>query len=171
VKPYLQKIDTATRGRRYDVTPLFADEQAFSQLVADLTRPLEGVGLDAVACIDALGFILGTAIAGRLALPVVPIRKGGKLPVAGEALEFEDYSGERKRLEIRRGLFRQGARVLLVDEWIETGAQVAAAAELIERQGGTIIGIAAIRMDHCDRTAEIAGRYPVHTVWPDESDG
>lgn len=168
MKPYLSKIDTATTGRRYDVTPLFADEQAFSQLVADLAQPLKGTELDAVACIDALGFILGTAIAGRLGLPVIPIRKGGKLPVAGEALEFEDYSGERKRLEIRRGLLRHGARVLLVDEWIETGAQIAVAAELIERQGATIAGIAAIRMDRCDRTAELASRYPVYTVWPDE---
>ena len=168
MKPYLSKIDTATTGRRYDVTPLFADVAGFSQLVADLSAPLAGAGADAVACIDALGFILGAAIAARLGLPVVPIRKGDKLPVAGEAIEFTDYSGERKHLEMRRGLLGPGARVALVDEWIETGTQISVAAELIERQGATIVAVATIRMDRNERTQAIARRFPVHTVWEEE---
>ena len=53
----------------------------------------------------------------------------------------------------------------VVDEWIETGAQIGAAATLIEAQGGTIVGIATINMDANDKTAMISGKYRVHTVW------
>ena len=161
-------IDTATLGNRYDVTPMFADAKYFEQLVEDLAGPFHNTQLDCVACIDALGFILGTAIARRLGVGVIPIRKGGKLPVETDSEEFRDYSDELKRLEIRRDILPPQARVLLVDEWIETGAQIGAAATLIEAQGGTIVGIATINMDVNDKTAKISRKYRVHTVWEGE---
>jgi adenine phosphoribosyltransferase len=165
MKPYLERIDTVTLGRRYDVTPVFADAQCFGELVEDLAAPFQGVQLDCVACVDALGFILGTAIARHLGIGIVPIRKGGKLPVEVNAQDFHDYSGEMKRLEVRRDAFLPEARVLLVDEWIETGAQVKAALRLIESQGGVVVGIASINMDANEDTAEISSQYRVHTVW------
>ncbi|MFH1680220.1 MAG: phosphoribosyltransferase family protein [Candidatus Eisenbacteria bacterium] len=165
MKPYLCKIDTAATGGRNDVTPLFADAECFGQLVEDLTRPFQNTRIDCVACIEALGFILGTAIARRLAVGVVPIRKGGKLPVDTDGLEFRDYSGDVKRLEIRRDAFPPGARVLLVDEWIETGAQIQAAAAMIEAREGTVVGIATIRMDANDQTAAIGRKYRVCSAW------
>jgi adenine phosphoribosyltransferase len=118
--------------------------------------------------IDALGFILGTAIARRLDVGIIPIRKGGKLPVETEGMEFRDYSGKLKRLEIRKDVLSDQARILLVDEWIETGTQILSAAELIESQGGTIIGIATINMDFNDETAAISRKYHVHQVWEKE---
>jgi len=60
---YLRLIDTNTPGPRYDVTPLFADYEAFSFLVEDLLEGFIGVEFDCVVGIDALGFILGTAVA------------------------------------------------------------------------------------------------------------
>ncbi len=165
MKPYLEKIDTKTLGNRYDVTPLFADRDCLGQLVEDLAEPFDDGGVDCVACIDALGFILGTAVARRLGVGVVPIRKGGKLPVEVDVAECTDYTGEVKRLEVRKDAFRPGMRVLVVDEWIETGAQVKAAIRLIESQSATVIGIASICMDENDDTAEIRGRYRVQTVW------
>jgi adenine phosphoribosyltransferase len=165
MKPYLRKVDTATAGNRYDVTPLFADAESFAQLVEDLATPFQNEQIDCVACIDALGFILGTAIACRLEVGVIPIRKGGKLPVESHGTEVQDYSGELKRLEIRKDILPVHARVLLVDEWIETGAQIKAAATLIEAQLGTIVGIVAINMDSNEQTAGIKSKYRVQTVW------
>jgi adenine phosphoribosyltransferase len=78
---YLRLIDIHTRGPRYAVTPLFGDYEAFMGLVRDLGRPFESVEFEVVAGIDALGFILGTALALRLHKGSLPIRKGGKLPV------------------------------------------------------------------------------------------
>ena len=59
-------------------------------------------------------------------------------------------------------------RVLLVDEWIETGTQARAAAELVERAGGVIAGIAAIAFRRNDRTAPLWARYRCHGLWPEQ---
>ena len=133
---YRDLIDTATDGPRYDVTPLFADYDAFAQLVSDLLYPFRENQFDCVVGIDALGFILGTAVAIHSKKAFVPIRKGGKLPVVSDAIGFVDYTDQVKSLELRKGAIEPGTRVLLVDEWIETGSQVKAAVELIEGQGG-----------------------------------
>src|SRR5262245_41075845 len=85
---YLRLIDTKTRGPRYDVTPLFADGQAFARLIDDLAGRCGDLTFDLVAGIDALGFILGAALALRSRRGFVPIRKGGKLPVAADAARF-----------------------------------------------------------------------------------
>ena len=144
---------------------MLADAESFNQLIEDLASPFLEIELDYVACIDALGFILGTAIACRLEVGIIPIRKGGKLPVETYSKEFRDYSHEVKRLEIRKDILPANAHVLLVDEWIETGAKVRAAASLIESQRGSIVGIATINMDRNDKTRDIREKYQVHTVW------
>jgi len=169
MKPYLCKIDTETPGNRNDVTPLFADAECFGQLVDDLAGPFQNTQLDYVACVDSLGFILGTAIANRLDLGVIAIRKGGKLPVEVDSEEFQDYSGEVKRLEIRRDVLPPRSRILLVDEWIETGAQVSAAITLIEGHGAIVAGIATINMDDNERTRSISSRYEVYSVWEEDA--
>src|SRR5689334_9465137 len=102
-RPYLALIDHETSGNRCDVTPLFADYAAFSAMVDDLAALVEPLAFDAVAGIDALGFILGTALALRTQVGFVPVRKGGKLPVAVDSAECVDYTGQRKTLELRRG--------------------------------------------------------------------
>ena len=167
MKSYLSRIDRNTPGPRYDVTPLFADWEAFSQLVEDLVEPFLESGIDVVVAIDALGFILGTAIAERLGVGLVPARKGGKLPVETIRETFVDYSGEPKALELRTDALKPGAAVLIVDEWIETGAQVSAAIALVERAGARVSGIAAISIDTCPATDALRSPYTVHTIWQD----
>jgi adenine phosphoribosyltransferase len=157
---YLRLIDDHTRGARDDVTPLFADPVAFMALIDDLSRRVKEVKFDLVAGIDALGFILGTALALHHAVGLVTLRKGGKLPVDTETVTFTDYSGQVKQLELRKDVIRRGARVLIVDEWIETGTQVQAAAQLIERQGGVVVGIAVIHADLNERTRTLFELYP-----------
>ena len=162
---YLQLIDTNTHGPRYDVTPLFADYEAFTALIEDLSRPLDGIDFDVVAGIDALGFILGTAIALRFGKGFIPIRKGGKLPVEVDTCRFIDYTSHEKSLELRVDAIKRGTRVLLVDEWIETGAQVKAAVQLVEGQSGIVVGITAISMDVNEFTRPLLESYNCHTVW------
>jgi len=166
MKEYLQLIDTHTSGR-CDVTPLFADHAAFAQLTADLVRPFTSVSIDYVAGIDALGFVLGTAIATRLNKGFIPIRKGGKLPVAVTRAEFVDYSGQKKALELRKGLVKPGDRIVVVDEWIETGAQMQAAINLIEQEGGRIAGLATINVDDNPLPARLREKYLCSAVWFD----
>jgi len=117
-----------------------------------------------VAGIDALGFVLGTAMAIHLQRGFVPIRKGGKLPVLVEKEEFVDYSGQNKALEIRKGMIKNHEKVLLVDEWIETGAQVNTAINLIEKEGGLIAGIATINIDINPLTIQLRSKYKCHSI-------
>mgnify|MGYP000697296850 CR=1 FL=1 len=157
---YLDLIADGTPGNRCDVTPIFADAQAFAALVDDLVALAADHPHDVVAGLDALGFVLGAAIATRTGKGFLTIRKGGKLPVAVDRREFVDYTGERKSLELRLDAFAPGTRVLLVDEWVETGAQISTAAALIEAQGGVVAAVACI---NCDAQA-IRARYPVLAV-------
>ena len=162
---YLHLIDTNTNGQRYDVTPLFADYDAFSALVDDISAAFDSKDFDYVAGIDALGFILGAAVTICAKKGFIPIRKGGKLPVETRSISFVDYSGMQKSLEIRVDAALLGARVLLVDEWIETGTQVHAAIELIKSQQGIIAGIATIKMDDNESTQILKKKYKCYQAW------
>jgi len=115
MKKYLQLIDINTPGPRYDVTPLFSDYEAFSELVEDIANHFGSNEYDYVAGIDALGFILGTAVAVRIQKGFIAIRKSGKLPVDTLSVDFVDYSGKQKALEIRLDVIPSGARILLHD--------------------------------------------------------
>ncbi len=164
MRSYLEAIDHDTRGARCDVTPLFADPTHLRDLAVDLANPFRGSTVTRVACIDALGFILGTAVALELRTGVVPIRKSGKLPVDADREPFVDYTGSPKALEIRSRILDRSDRILLVDEWSETGAQLRAACSLVEGQGASVVGIAAIHIDRSDTTAALARRFPIHTA-------
>lgn len=163
-RTYLDLIDDQTGGPRSDVTPLFADARAFATLIDDVAAHFAPMAYDLVVGIDALGFILGGALAIRAGKGFVPIRKGGKLPVAVDSINVIDYTRQTKTLELRRGAIVPGTRVLLVDEWIETGAQVRGAIDLIERQGGMIAGIAAINIDANQATQYIRTHYVCFAV-------
>jgi adenine/guanine phosphoribosyltransferase-like PRPP-binding protein len=91
----------------------------------------------------------------------VPLRKGGKLPVNVQKASFIDYSGQKKSLEIRPDALSSTNRVLLVDEWIETAAQVKAAIQLVEGQEAKVVGVLTIVMDDSPTTKELRKRYPI----------
>lgn len=166
---YLRLIDRSkTHFKRSDVTPIFAEPAAFKALVDDVAAPWTKAGVERVVGTDALGFILGTALALRLGVGFVPVRKGGKLPVKHERATYRDYSGAEKTFELRAEPWPRGTRVLLVDDWIETGATAAAAVELIERAGGVVVGIAAIAFRKNEKTAPLFAKYRCHSVWPEQ---
>ena len=158
---YLELIDTSTLGRRYDVTPLFGNYQAFSALVGDLKELCRETEYDTVAAMDALGFYLDTAIAVKSKRPLVPIRKGGKLPVEVHKATFSDYSGKEKLSEIRLNALGPSNQVLLVDEWIETAAKVKAAIDYIERQGANVAAVLSIVVYDSQTIRELRKSYPI----------
>jgi adenine phosphoribosyltransferase len=168
---YLRLIDRSKlHYKRSDVTPIFAEPAAFRALVDDLIAPWADAqpSVERVVGTDALGFILGTALALKLGVGFVPVRKGGKLPVKNERVAYRDYSGTEKIFELRADPWRRGTRVLLVDDWIETGATAKAATELIERAGGVVAGIAAIAFRKNEKTADLWAKYRCHGVWPEQ---
>ena len=168
---YLDIMSPNTKGEKVawlDPTSIYINGDAFTQLLDDLTADLEGIDCDVVAGLDAMGFVLGAALATRIGVGFLPIRKAGKLCVDTDSVSFTNYSGRTQDMEMRTPAFAAGTRVLLVDQWIETGGTMDGAIRLVERQGGIVAGIATIAMEDNDRTAGYRAAYPVVTaVQPD----
>jgi adenine phosphoribosyltransferase len=165
---YLALIDRQTLGlpgmRCRDITPIFADPLAFDSLVTDLCRDLLRQEVDLVVGLEALGFILATAVAFRLGKGLVPIRKAGKLPVRTDRIELPVIRGQPRTLELRVGALAPGTRVLLVDDWIKSGTQIAGAIELIEVQGATVAAVMSLNVEVNQVTKPLLERYRFHTV-------
>ncbi len=126
-----------------DVTTLLADAQGFKATIAQLAEPFRTRPVDAVAGIEARGFILGGAVADRLGCGFIPIRKKGKLPwkTIGQDYTLE-YGVD--TIEIHADAIKTGERILIVDDLIATGGTAEAAAKLVRRTGGEVIGAAFI---------------------------
>lgn len=160
---YLSLMAPNTKGGAFawlDPTSIYINGAAFSDLLDDLTDPLDPEAIDVVAGLDAMGFVLGAAVAARLGRGFLPIRKAGKLCVETDAARFTNYSGRTQEMEMRRPAFPAGARVLLVDQWVETGGTMAGAIELVERQGGTVAGMVAIAIETNAQTEAYRARFP-----------
>ncbi len=122
-----------------DITPVLADAAAFAGAIDASAGAWRAAPPDAVAGIEARGFILGAALARELGCGFVPVRKPGKLP--GTTL-FEEYALEygRDRLELHADALPAGARVLVVDDVLATGGTLRAAVALLRRQGARVCG-------------------------------
>lgn len=126
-----------------DITPLLADQNAFSSII-DLIVVFYGRGnIDKVVGIEARGFILASPIAYHFGAGFVPVRKEGKLPWDSEREEYALEYGTAV-LEIHKDSVRAGERVLIVDDVLATGGTALAAAKLVERLGGKVMGIACL---------------------------
>jgi adenine phosphoribosyltransferase len=122
-----------------DVTTLLGDAQGFKAAIAQMAEPFRTQPVDAVVGIEARGFILGGAIADRLGCGFVPIRKKGKLPWKTIGQEYTlEYGVD--VIEMHEDAIKKGERILIVDDLIATGGTAEAAAKLVRRSGGTIVG-------------------------------
>jgi adenine phosphoribosyltransferase len=124
-----------------DITPLLADAPAFAAAIDRLAAPWRGAPLDALAAVEARGFLFAGPLALALGIGVIPVRKPGKLPADTISHEYDLEYG-RDRLEMHKGVLRPGARVLVVDDVLATGGTAAACMRLIEAAGGTVAGAA-----------------------------
>ena len=126
-----------------DITPLLADENAFSSVI-DLIVVHYGRGnIDKVVGIEARGFILASPVAYHFGAGFVPVRKEGKLPWDTDREEYDLEYGKAV-LEIHKDGIRPGERVLIVDDVLATGGTARATAELVQRLGGKVMGIACL---------------------------
>ncbi len=168
---YLDIMSPNTKGEKFawlDPTSIYINGDAFHDLLDDLVSDLTNVKCDVVAGLDAMGFVLGTALATRLNVGFLPIRKAGKLCVDTDSVTFSNYSGRTQDMEVRIPAFSGGTRVLLVDQWIETGGTMDGAIRLVKRQGGIVAGLVAIAMESNDTTENYREQFPCITaVRPD----
>ena len=159
---YLPLMAPNTKGPKFawlDPTSIYINAKAFHALLDDLCAPFSADEVDVVGGLDAMGFVLAAGIAARLGTGMLPIRKAGKLCVETDAVTFTNYSGRTQDMEMRKPAFAPGTRVLLVDQWIETGGTMEGAIGLVERQGGAVAGLAAIAIEDNERTQAYRERY------------
>jgi adenine phosphoribosyltransferase len=170
---YLSLMAPNTKGARFawlDPTSIYINGAAFNDLLDDLCADLDPSAIDVVAGLDAMGFVLGAAIGARLERGFLPIRKAGKLCVDTDSVSFTNYSGRTQDMEMRQPAFAPGTRVLLVDQWVETGGTMDGAIRLVERQQGVVAGLCAIVFEQNPRTDEYRQRYPcISAVVPGSS--
>ena len=124
-----------------DVTTLLGDAQGFKAAIARMVEPYRVEPIDAVAGIEARGFILGGAIADRLGCAFIPMRKKGRLPWKTIGQEYSlEYGVD--AIEIHEDAIDADERILIVDDLIATGGTAEAAVKLVRRLGGHVAGAA-----------------------------
>ncbi|MEX0742906.1 MAG: adenine phosphoribosyltransferase [Actinomycetota bacterium] len=126
-----------------DITPLLADPIAFSTVIDLIVVHFGRGNVDKVVGIEARGFIIASPVAYHFGAGFVPVRKKDKLPWNTEAAEYELEYGK-ATLEIHQDAVAPGERVLVVDDVLATGGTARATAQLVERIGGKVVGIACL---------------------------
>lgn len=125
-----------------DITPLLHSPQAFAQSVNEMVAAWKGK-VDIIAGLDARGFIFGAALAMKLGLPFLMIRKKGKLPGKVESVSYGFEYGK-DVIEVSTESLPLGKDVLIVDDLLATGGTAKAAASLVEKVGYEVAGFAFI---------------------------
>lgn len=148
-----------------DITPLLASPDGFAAAIEALVD-LSPREVDVVVGIEARGFLFGAPVALALGAGFVPIRKPAKLPRDVVSVTYElEYGTE--TLALHTDAFTAGARVLVVDDVLATGGTVVAAAELVNRLGGDLVGVSLLSeltyLGGRDRLTE-AGISPVASL-------
>ncbi|WP_037362160.1 phosphoribosyltransferase family protein [Amycolatopsis orientalis] len=133
-------------GGHADLWPVFRDGAAFAEVVKALAEPFRDAGVTAVCGIESRGFLLGGAVALELGVGFAAVRKAAGL-FPGEKLTREtdpDYRGIRQVLRMQRAALSNRDRVLLADDWIETGSQALAVRDLVAEAGAELVGCAVL---------------------------
>jgi len=148
-----------------DITPLFKDPKALRMISDAFIHRYLDSDITHIACIDARGFLIASIMAYQLNLPLVLVRKKGKLP--GETVH-EEYKLEYgvSAVEMQVDAVSEGDKVLIFDDLIATGGTVLAACSLVKQLGGEVIEAAAlIDLPDLQGSARIQDTgVPVHTL-------
>ncbi|MDD4868929.1 MAG: adenine phosphoribosyltransferase [Kiritimatiellae bacterium] len=123
-----------------DITPVLLDPNLFKAVIGLFVKRHKGKRIDKIAAIDARGFLFGGALAEKLGVGLVPIRKKGKLPYKTFE-ETYDLEYGTATISIHQDAFKKGERVVLIDDLLATGGTAAAAANLIRKAGGKVVEI------------------------------
>jgi adenine phosphoribosyltransferase len=147
-----------------DIVGLFADAALLAGAIDALSEPFAHEGITKVAAVEARGFIIGSGVARRLGAGFVAVRKQGSLHPGAKAerTTAPDWRGHANVLRIQREALGRADKVLLVDDWAETGSQAMAARALIEDCGATYAGLSLL----VDQLPDVVRSrlVPVHAV-------
>ena len=123
-----------------DITPLLGNGPLFQQTITLLSERVKASGATKVLGLDARGFIFGAAVADRLGIGFVPVRKAGKLPYDTRAVSYDLEYGS-NTVEMHIDAVDPGEKVAIVDDLLATGGTAQAAVELLSESGAELVGI------------------------------
>ena len=121
-----------------DITTLLKDPKAFSHVIDTFAERYKNKDINKIIGIESRGFIFGSALAHKLNLPFIPIRKPNKLPAETVSEEYELKYG-RDKVEIHKDAINQGDKVLIIDDLVATSGTCLAACNLVKKLGGEIV--------------------------------
>ncbi len=122
-----------------DITPLLANPVARKQVVDEIATHYKAAEIDAVAAVEARGFIFGVLLAEALEVPFIPVRKSGKLPYHKIQEEYALEYGTAS-IEMHVDAIQPGSKILIHDDLLATGGTASAAGRMIQRLGGEVAG-------------------------------
>ncbi len=139
---YIRNIpDFPVKGIQFkDITPLLKEGDAFANAVDYMYAPFRTQEISKIVGIESRGFIFGTAMAYKLNIGFIPVRKPGKLPSDVLSEEYQLEYGK-DSLEIHADGINQNDQVLIVDDLLATGGTAAATCRLVEKSGAKIVGL------------------------------
>ena len=145
-----------------DINPMLADGPVLAAVI-DALGERYGGRVDAVAGVEARGFVLGAPLAVRLGVGFVPVRKAGKLP--GELVTASyDLEYGTAQIQVQSDAFTPGARVVVVDDVLATGGTAAAACDLVERAGAVVVELAVLIELRSLAGRDRLERWVVHSI-------
>jgi len=121
-----------------DITPILCDGKLFRSAIGLFLERCRTMEIDKIVCIDARGFLFGSAVAYEMGIGLVPIRKKGKLPYKTERAAYTLEYGEAE-MEMHIDSISRGERIVLIDDLLATGGTSASAVTLIEKVGGVLV--------------------------------
>lgn len=124
----------------YDITSIFTNPAAYKFVVGEMLNHYKNQQVDGVIAIESRGFLLGSCFAVERGVPLVLARKKGKLPGKTIAVSYDLEYGS-ATLEIHEEDIALGKRWLIIDDLIATGGTLAAVCQMVENQGGEVVGI------------------------------
>ncbi len=126
-----------------DITPIFHDQQLCSEIINEFVKQIAERNINAIVGVESRGFLFGFALANKLNVPFILVRKVGKLPAKKISYEYDLEYGS-ATVEMHVGEIKNGWNVLIHDDLLATGGTAEAAAKLIEMQNGVVAGFAFI---------------------------
>jgi len=124
-----------------DITTLLKDKGALKKSIDLLAKKFKKENIEFVVGVEARGFIFGSALAYKLGVGFIPVRKKGKLPYKTKSVTYElEYGSD--SLEIHEDAIPAQSRVLIVDDLLATGGTIKAVSDLVKEQNAVIAGVA-----------------------------
>jgi len=123
-----------------DITTLLKAPEAFAAAIDAMAAHFKNSGATVIVGPESRGFIFGAALAYKMKIAFVPVRKPGKLPAAVEKGTYQlEYGTD--TIEIHKDAIKSGDKVLMIDDLLATGGTMEAACRLVEKLGGKVAGV------------------------------